>query len=208
MRWPMIILGGVCLLAAAALLALPVVMKYQPQPEAVLPDLGATPAFSLTDQDGDMFESATLSGKVWVVDFVFTTCPAICPIMTTSMTRVQQAIQTRGLTDDARLISISIDPEHDTPEVLREYGERFAVDTSIWTLLTGEKETIWTLCREGFKLFVGEGEAGDAMPIAHDNKLILVDRAGNIRGYYDGTDAEAVNQLIADLPDLVREITP
>ena len=103
---------------------------------------------------------------------------------------------------DVKLVSFSVDPQHDTPAVLRGYAERLNAQPGRWEFLTGGKETIYRLSREGFKLAVGDGEK--AGPI-HSTRVILVDRNGVIRGYYDATEADAVTRLLADTNHLLRE---
>lgn len=167
---------------------------------AELPDLGPAPAFVLTDQDGEPFDSAALAGRPWVVDFVFTRCPAICPVLSRSMARVQRA--TEAVAGRTRLVSISVDPEHDTPEVLRAYAGRHGADTARWSFLTGDRQETWSLIREGFKLVVAENPSDPANPIAHTPKLVLVDGDGRVRGYYDGTIPDEVEALTRDLTRL------
>ncbi len=103
---------------------------------------------------------------------------------------------------DVLLVSFSVDPQHDTPAVLRDYASRLKAQPNRWHFLTGDKDTIYRLSRDGFKLATGEGE--DAGPI-HSTRLILVDRGGEIRGYYDATDADAVTRLLADTNHLLRD---
>jgi protein SCO1/2 len=103
---------------------------------------------------------------------------------------------------DVKLLSFSVDPQHDTPAVLRGYAERLKAQAGRWSFLTGDKALIYQLSRDGFKLAAADGDA--AGPI-HSTRMILVDRAGVIRGYYDATDADAVTRLLADVAHLRRE---
>ena len=164
--------------------------------------MGPAPSFTLTDQNGEAFGSASLAGTPWVADFVFTRCPAICPVLSRSMARVQDA--TEAVAGETRFVSISVDPEHDTPEVLAAYAERHGADPDRWSLLTGERAEVWSLIRDGFKLMVAENPSDLSNPIAHTPKLVLVDAGGQVRGYYDGTVPEEVSALERDLVRLAE----
>jgi len=165
-------------------------------PAADLPVLGTVPAFTLTAGDGRPVSSDDLRGQVWIADFIFTRCPSQCPMLTANMAKVQKALPA----DPAgvvRLVSFSVDPGYDTPEVLRAYAERFGADTTRWAFLTGDRQALYTLIREGFHLAVGE-EAGSEGMITHSDRFILVDRDLRIRGYYSGSDTEAQARLVRD----------
>ncbi len=163
-----------------------------------LPQLGSVPSFSLTDQNGAPFGSQQLQGKIWIADFVYTTCPGPCPMISSRMSETQKPLQDTNV----KLVSFTVDPEHDTPAVLRSYAERLNAKPGRWEFLTGDKAAIARLSRDGFKLAVGEDEK--SAPI-HSTRIILVDRSGVIRGYYDATEADAVTRLLADVAHLRRE---
>jgi protein SCO1/2 len=163
------------------------------------------PAFSLTQRDDSTVSLDDLKGKVWVGNFIFTRCAGICPMMTASMASLQQDLRLLDNWDDIRLVSFSVDPGHDTPEVLREYAEQYKADKTHWLFLTGERQTVWRMVADGFKLAVGEVDDNPAMPILHSEKFVLVDQAGHIRGYYDGTEDEQRGALVRDLQLLLRE---
>lgn len=163
------------------------------------PVLGESPAFSLINQRGDGFSNEALEGKVWVADFVFTRCVLVCPVLSRAMVRLQGATQEAGLADETRFVSFSVDPEHDTPEVLTAYAKRHGADTDGWTFLTGARDEIWSLIRDGFRLMVFETADDPVNPIAHTPRMVLVDRDGQIRGFYDGTATEDVERLERDL---------
>ena len=163
-----------------------------------LPTYRAVPAFQLIDQNGQPFGSQQLLGKIWIADFIYTTCPGPCPMISSRMSETQKPL---GDTD-VKLVSFSVDPQHDTPAVLRGYAERLNAQPGRWEFLTGDKATIYRLSRDDFKLAVADGET--AGPI-HSTRVILVDRNGAIRGYYDATDADAVTRLLADTNHLLRE---
>src|SRR6184192_2107760 len=158
---------------------------------------GTVPAFQLTNQDGQNFGSAQLRGKIWIADFIYTTCPGPCPMISSRMSELQKPLQKT----DVHLVSFSVDPAKDTPQVLRGYAEKLQAEPGRWDFLTGPQSTIYNLSRNGFKLAVGD-EKG--VPI-HSTRMILVDRHGEIRGYYDAVQADAVTKLSADTTHLLRE---
>jgi protein SCO1 len=160
------------------------------KPGETLPILGEAPSFELTDQGGAVFSTASLEGRLWVVDFMFTSCPGICPIMTANMARLQRE---HASAPDLHFVSITVDPEHDTPEVLAEFAEQYGADTTRWHFLTGDLAVIQDLSYGGFKL------GSVDVPSMHSGRFVLVDRGGQIRGYYDGTDDAEIDALSQDL---------
>lgn len=163
-----------------------------------LPKDGIVPPFQLIDQSGEPYGSQQLLGKIWIADFVYSTCPGPCPMISSRMSETQKPLRDT----DVKLVSFSVDPQRDTPAVLREYAAKLKAEPGRWHFLTGDKETIYRLSRDGFKLASGEG--GAAGPI-HSTRMVLVDRSGMIRGYYDATEADAVTRLLADVTHLRRE---
>ena len=165
--------------------------------------MSEVPEFSLINRDGRAVTLRDLAGAPWVADFVFTRCPATCPMMTARMARLN-----RDLPADlpVRLVSFSVDPEHDTPEVLERYAQSFQAPDR-WLFLTGDREQILQLSEKGFKLGVAmELPPGtDAPePIVHSTRFVLVDGEGRIRGYYDAFDEESMERLERDLAALTR----
>jgi protein SCO1/2 len=160
-----------------------------------LPVLGRVPEFTMTAQDGEQFASKSLEGKIWVSDFIFTTCNGPCPRMSSQMHWV--GTQVADL-PDVRLVSFTVDPEHDTPAVLAEYAKRFRADPGQWYFLTGPRPVLQELDRRAFKLGVGGG-------MAHSTRFVLIDRQGRIRGYYHTDDDEGLKPLISDVRRLARE---
>jgi protein SCO1/2 len=158
---------------------------------------GSIPEFTLINQDGKNFGSADLRGKIWIADFVYSTCPGPCPMISSRMSELQKPLEKT----DVRLVSFTVDPAKDTPEVLRGYADKLQAEPGRWDFLTGPQSTIYNLSRNGFKLAVGE-EKG--VPI-HSTRMILVDRHGAIRGYYDAVEPDAVTNLVADTTHLLRE---
>jgi protein SCO1 len=165
-----------------------------------LPSYGTVPDFELINQDAQPFGSPQLSGKIWIADFIFTTCPGPCPIISTRMSELQRPLAK----SDVRLVSFTVDPEKDTPEVLRVYADKLWKEPIRWDFLTGPLKTITSLSRDGFKLGISEGEQPESGPI-HSTRFVLVDRHGTIRGYYDALAPDAVTKLLADTNHLLRE---
>ena len=160
---------------------------------------GTVPAFQLTNQNGQPFGSQQLTGKIWIADFVFTSCPGPCPMISSRMSEMQRPLEN----SDVHLVTFTVDPETDTPEVLRDYAERLHARPGRWEFLTGEKDAIFNLTRDGFKLAVADGTDENG-PI-HNTRAALVDRRGTIRGYYDMTATDGVTKLLADTSHLLRE---
>lgn len=161
--------------------------------------LGTVPKFSLTTQGGLEFTSRDLHGSVSIVTFIFTRCTATCPAQTTQFTQYQDRIRKNPAWSDVRLLSISVDPNYDTASVLAEYADRHGADAGQWNFLTGDRDSIWSLCRDGFRLPVSEAEETSDQVIAHSQQFVVVDRVGRIRGYYDGLNKQARQQLDRDV---------
>ncbi len=158
---------------------------------AGLPSYSTVPQFTLTDQNGGSFDSTRLNGKVWIADFIYTTCPGPCPRMSSQMHQVQKALP--GID----LVSFTIDPKTDTPAVLKEYAGHFeAADR--WHFLTGPEATLQHLCKDVFML----GDIGGNLE--HSTRFILVDQQSRVRGYYPTEEADAISKLIEDAKRLAR----
>jgi protein SCO1/2 len=170
-----------------------------------LPQLGAVGPFWLTDQDGRTFTEATLDGKVWVAAFMFTRCPTVCPEMVRRMRGLQEQARQRGV--PLELVSFSVDPENDTPEVLRAYAVAQGLDTRNWHFLTGDSAVIRTTAEKGFKIGVeGTPKAGEEhYGITHGTHLVLLDTHRTIRGYYQSGDPERVAALLDDAAALAQQ---
>lgn len=158
------------------------------------------PEFSLTSHQQQSIGSEEMSGKITIVDFFFTSCPSICPIMSTEMERIDDAFRNE---DDVQIYSISIDPEYDTPEVLSSYAELHRATPDKWHFLTGDKSDIYRLARCGFILPVADGY-DDPEDFIHSDKFILIDDLGRIRGYYSGTNRDDVDKLILETKVLLH----
>jgi len=161
--------------------------------------LATVPDFSLIDQRGADFRSAELRGQIWVANFIFTRCTSMCPILTGEMLDLQARMAADPVGNRVRLVSFSVDPEHDRPAVLADYAASHGADPEHWTFATGERDEIWELSTRGFKLAVGEEPQGADDPLFHSDRLVLVDAAGRIRGYYSGMESGGVDALVADL---------
>jgi protein SCO1/2 len=172
----------------------PLLIRRPPLPEAV----GEVPAFSLVDETGQPFtrEDMLAEDKTWVVGFVFTSCPSICPAISRAMLSFQEQIERSKLSDHVELVTVTVDPETDTPEVLAAYAEKVGANLDNWRFLTGDQAAIEGFVVGGFNLAVGEKQdkAPGVYDIAHSTKLALVDRFGNIRGYYS-IDDEGLAEL-------------
>jgi protein SCO1 len=168
-----------------------------------LPQLGTVGPFWLTDQDGRSFSEQSLSGKVWVAAFMFTRCPSICPEMTRRMRSLQEQARARAL--PLHLVSFSVDPDNDTPPVLRQFAQQYGVDTSSWSFLTGDNRVIRNAAEQGFKIGVdGAARPGaEHLGITHGTHLVLLDGARRIRGYYQSSEPEQLKQLLEDAAALV-----
>ena len=160
------------------------------KPVLPLPVLGSVTPFSLISSEGKPFRLDDLGGKVWVADFIFTSCAGPCPLMSQKMARLQRTFRN---VPALALVSFSVDPETDTPEVLSRYAGLLGANTDVWHFLTGEYEDIQKLAVEGFHLGSVEN------PIHHSTYFALVDSRGDIRGYYDSNDSNAMQLLITGI---------
>jgi protein SCO1/2 len=162
------------------------------RPIEPLPVISTVPAFTLIDQEGKPYPSSNLAGKVWIADAIFTRCPSVCPLMTDRLEDLEY--KTRGF-DDVRFVSFSVDPEHDSPEALRQFGGEHSVPFTRWKLLTGQPETLASVLRDGFHFYTGNENGSPT----HDVHVVLVDRKMRVRGVYDSTDDKALERLAADV---------
>jgi protein SCO1/2 len=190
------------LVAALLVVAAATLVQRLRRPEP-LPVLGQLPGFSLVNRDGRTIGLQDLAGTPWVADFVFTRCPASCPMMSARMARLNRSLPPEL---KVRLVSISVDPEYDTPEILERYARKFQAPER-WLFLTGGREDIRRLCVEGFKLGL-DMEPGPGVgpePILHSTRFVLVDGEGRIRGYYEAFDEASTEKLRKDLLRLVSD---
>ena len=161
-----------------------------------LPVFGEIPQFELIAQTGHPFDSRSLDGHIWVANFVFTTCPNICPMMSSRMRGIQQSTAD---TPEVKLVSFTVDPANDTPPVLAEYARHFKADHTRWTFLTGDIARLNDLGLNAFKLNPVDGKR------EHSPRFVLLDRRRRIRGYYLSNDGEFPKNLLRDLRLLQKE---
>ena len=164
--------------------------------EKELPEIGMVPEFEFVNSEQETITLNNLKGKVWVADFIFTTCTMACPMMTGNMNIIHKKYKTN---DDVRLVSISVYPEYDTPEVLTKYASQYDANTSRWYFLTGEESTVKRVIKDGFKI----GDYEDI--IFHSEKFALVDKKGMIRAYYNGMKTEDMKKLKKDINSLLKQ---
>lgn len=154
--------------------------------------------FSLTTQTGAALTRAGLLGHIHIANFMFTRCASICPAVTANLKKVQTALAGT----DARIVSFSVTPEADPPDLLAAYGARRGIDPSRWLLVTGDHQQIYTLARDSY--FADDGRVRATDEILHSEKVLLVDREGHLRGVYNGTLPFEMEKLIADVQRLQR----
>jgi len=164
-----------------------------------MPPIGEIPAFRFTTQEGKSLTKEDLIGKVWVADFVFTRCNGPCPVMTSRMAELAKGL---AKAKDVRVVSISVDPEHDTPAVLADYASRMDADPSRWIFLTGPKPEIDAFARKGMFQVLAYDDKG--VP-THSTRFLVIDRAGRIRRTRNLDEPELVQKLFMDIGNLLRE---
>jgi protein SCO1/2 len=178
------------------LCSLAIILGCRREPELTrfypLPDL------SLIDQTDRTITLADLKGKVWVADFIFTNCAGTCPMMTDKMRKLQDS-----LPSGIHMVSFTVDPARDTSKALAAYAAEHGATRDRWLFLTGDKQSLFNLCMDGFKLPLDESGGTVAEPIAHSTRFVLVDKDGQIRGYYSGTEEEELQRLASDAKTLL-----
>ncbi len=158
------------------------------------------PEFSFTNQEGETVGRADMKGKITIVDFFFTSCPSICPKMSAEMERVNDMFRDE---DHIQIMSISIDPQYDTPEILKEYAEKHKAEAGKWDFLTGDVQETYALAKCGFIIPTVDG-LGVPDDFVHSDKFVLIDELGRIRGYYSGTSREDVDLLMLEAKVLLH----
>jgi protein SCO1 len=181
-------------LSVVSLLAISLLIVSCGNRAAKLDDYGTVPHFTLTDSAGRPFDSNALRGKVWIVDFIYTNCPGPCPRMTSQMHRLSEKLK-----DDKhiRFVSISVDPENDTPPVLNAYARRFGGPTPQWTFLTGPLSTIDLLAVDTFHIGTVRNR------LNHSTRFMLIDKNGHIRAYESTFDPGGIDKLQTDAEALL-----
>ena len=188
-----------------------VMMRKNPNPKWNQPKMDTVfhtiPAWKLTDENGKEFLGESLKGKIYVADFFFTRCGSICPKMSTELTRLQDTFSGE---EEVQIASFSVDPVHDTPEILKEYAKKYDAKAGKWHFLTGTKTQIYPLAVKGYFIPVADASEYDKAvkspdeTFIHSEKLILVDKEGHIRGFYDGTNKKDVDKLVLEIRVLLK----
>jgi protein SCO1/2 len=160
------------------------------------------PGFQLTDQFGEKISEQRFKNKIQVVDFFFTKCSTICPVMTTHLKDVQKHFQNE---DKVAIISYSIDTKNDTPEELQSYAEHYNINPKQWSLVTGNQEEIFELAK-GFKVRAFDDSYQEENSLIHDGTFVLIDTQRRVRGYYNGLDKQDTQRLIKDIEKLVKTL--
>ena len=205
LRWAL--LAGMALVLAATFAAMQFRNEVARGARVERPrTLGPAPSFDLVDRDGQPFGSADLAGRPWVANFIFTRCALSCPRLTSLMRRLESD------RPELALVSFSVDPENDTPEILDDYARSYGIDNDDWHFLSGETGEMRDLVVAGFKLPLVEEAPAESVAageaILHSNRFVLVDGAGAIRGYYQVTEPGEYEKLLRDLADLPSEPVP
>ena len=179
--------------------------------EESLQKIGPAPKFELTDQNNVKISNKVYLGKVYVLEFFFSTCPSICPIMNKNMVAIEKEFANEN---DFGIASITINPENDSPEVLKAHAEKLEVTSANWHFLTGDKDSIFELANKGFNLYVGENNK-TLGNFEHSGLFALIDKQGNIRCrkdkqgnpilYYDGLEKKGVDAIKEDIKILLKE---
>ncbi|MXW02573.1 MAG: SCO family protein [Holophagales bacterium] len=193
------------LAALAGLVLIPAIrplLRFEPDPPPVLRQL---PDWRLVDQNGESFGSDELVGEVYVASFLFTRCATVCPRLTASLRQLERRYREEGV-EEVRLVSFSVDPEHDTPERLRDYAGSRSIDLERWSLVTGVEPEVRSIVVDGFALPMGErlDLAGGLVDVAHAARLALVDRDGAVRGYY-ASDAVGLDEVFHRTRQILAE---
>lgn len=167
------------------------------------------PNITLTNQLGNQVSLDELKGKIIVADFFFTRCPTICPALTVNMKGLQDATKIRDVrkridTPFVHFLSFSVDPERDSVEVLKKYGDKYGVNPDVWWLLTGPKQEIYDFIINELKLGVADGEGVDSA-FVHTDRFVLLDKERVVRGYYKGLDTNSLVKLAEDVTILMLE---
>jgi protein SCO1/2 len=193
----------VAFLAAAGLIGLAYVNLKSTRPPSLpsnLEKISQVPAFQLTDQAGKSITLEDLKGKIWAANFIFTRCKGPCPITVLRMQDLNTKLKkVRG---NVELVTFTVDPEYDTPEILKAFSEPLGADPASWKFLTGTPDAIQKIVVTG--LLQPLAKEPDGTP-AHSSRIVLVDGEGWLRGYHDGLDPEAVQKLMVDIGELLRE---
>lgn len=190
-------------IACSFFFAFPLLKSVQRQLPAKLPVYGVVPYFNFTDELGNSFGTGNLKGRVYVANFMFTSCQTMCPVLMKQVQTVQHRL--RGVLDRAAIVSFTVDPETDTSEVLYSKARELNANLVVWKFLHVLMGETKKLLVDGFKVPVGDKEVAESiMDVAHSNKFVLVDQSGQIRGYYN-SDKQGINHLMLDAGLIINE---
>lgn len=183
---------------------IPFIRTYQKQASMEpLPILGQIEHFELTNQAGALVSWEEFYGKVVVTNFIFTSCPEICPMMSTQMQRIQ--LRLNYVRDYVRLVSITVDPANDTPEVLAQYAQRFNANFKVWTFLTGPYDSIKKVVTESYRMAMDNGDPNqNFFDIVHGEQFVISDHRGRIRSYRPAKTKDDVERIIKDITVLIN----
>jgi len=167
------------------------------------------PPFALTERSGRTVTNHDLAGMIWIADFIYTTCPGPCPLVTANMAKLQDAV---AHDPQVRLVSFTVDPQTDTPPVLAKYADQYGADPNRWWFLTGPQKPLYDLIQNGFLQVVqdnsGQPPQEGQFKVTHSTYLALVDGDGNVRGFYDGVGADGRSELLRDIKVLEKKENP
>jgi protein SCO1/2 len=197
MAWVIAFLIAIILIAGAAKLF----RSSERKSSDPLPSIGTVPDFRFTTQDGKPLTRNDLLGKVWVIDFFFTRCPGPCPLMSSRLAEISKELKKAK---DVRLVSLSIDPDHDTPEVLKKYASHLGADPERWIFLTGPKDRVQEFTTKGMLQALSTDPANPAATV-HSTRFLVIDREGQIRILRKLDEPELVQKLLIDIGSLLRE---
>lgn len=203
---------GAAVIAMGVILGTLMWLKFGTPPRVVLMDragddglkqYGAVPDFNLTERGGTDVNLAQLRGKIWIADFIYTSCTDTCPLQTAAMAKLQKEFAANL---NVQFVSVSVDPERDTPQVLSAYADKHDADRRRWYFLTGQRDEVIKLMRDGFHLSVAalpdSGQGNGIIP--HSSRFVLVDGQAQIRGYYDSRAMDGVARLRNDIETLLK----
>jgi len=203
---------GAAVICMGVILGTMLWLKLGPPPGVALVDragddglkqYGAVPDFKLTERGGTEVTLTQLRGKVWIADFIYTTCTDTCPLQTAAMAKLQKEFAAQS---NVQFVSVSVDPERDTPQVLSAYADKHEADRQRWYFLTGQRDQVIKLVRDGFHLSVAalpDSVEGNGM-IPHSPRFVLIDGQTQIRGYYDSRAMDGVARLRNDIQTLLK----
>ncbi len=181
----------------------------EPTAPSSLRKIAVVPPFALTERSGKIITNRELAGKIWVADFIYTTCPGPCPLITAGMAKIQTAVANDP---QVMLVSFTVDPETDTPPVLSKYADSYGADPNRWCFLTGPEKEQFDLIQNGFLQIVQDNSGKPPEPgqykVTHSTYIALVDGDGNLRGFYPGDSDEGRANVLRDIKVLEKEIAP